>query len=161
MKSLARSRPCPCRLAVLAALGAFGCASSAGPGAEAPAAASAEDPTATSQLGADWRRATGEEGRFSLAWRPLGGELPRNREFDVEVVLREDGEPLAGARVGLRGWMPDHGHGLVRQPIVTDAGGGRYLVEGLLLHMRGTWQLFFDVRVGSARDVVAFEFELG
>ena len=33
----------------------------------------------------------------------------------------------------------------VVRPQTTDNGDGSYLIEGMLLHMRGFWQVFFDV----------------
>lgn len=107
-----------------------------------------------------WQVATGDDGLFDLAWRPVGGTVPRNEVFKLEVMLLRDGQLLAGPQVRVRGWMPDHGHGLVRTPLVTDLGDGRHRVEGLLLHMRGLWQLFFDVTDGQQTDCVSFELSL-
>ncbi len=107
-----------------------------------------------------WRTAAGSRAECSVRWRPAGGEVPRNREFELEVELSRGGEPLSGERLQVRGWMPDHSHGLVRQPEVTDLGDGRYRVTNLLLHMRGLWQLLFDVGEGAEHDTVVFEIRL-
>jgi hypothetical protein len=95
-----------------------------------------------------------------LKWRSAGGEIPRNQDFAMDVLLEEGGRPVSGAQINLRGWMPDHGHGFVRQPLVMEKGDGLYRLEGVLLHMRGKWQLFFDVTKESSSDVVSFELEL-
>ena len=60
----------------------------------------------------------------------------------------------------LRGWMPDHRHGFVRTPFIEEDGEGRYSVEGMLLHMRGHWQLVFDVILDEVRDTVTFDIQL-
>lgn len=108
-----------------------------------------------------WQVAPGDKGMFTLAWRCTTSErIPRNESCELEVLVFRDDERAQPTRVYARAWMPDHGHGLVRDPLVTDEGEGRFRVEGLLLHMRGFWQLFFDVETGHDADVVAFELTL-
>ena len=63
-----------------------------------------------------------------------------------------------GVTLQVSGYMPAHNHGLIQLPLVEEQGEGRYLVEGLLLHMRGDWQLRFQVLAG--RDTESFTFEL-
>jgi len=104
-----------------------------------------------------WNVGSGEHGHFALAWRPVGGRVPRNEPFELEVLVFRDGELVTPQAVLVRGWMPDHGHGFVRDPLTTVLGDGRLGVEGMLFHMRGFWQLFFDLHDGSTSDVVAFE----
>jgi len=107
-----------------------------------------------------WRVAESKEGHFVLAWRPVSGDVPRNREFDMEVLVQAEGELLEGSQVRVRGWMPDHGHGLNRRPPVSETRPGRYLVEGMVLHMRGHWQVFFDVIHEGVGDTVEFREDL-
>ena len=102
----------------------------------------------------------GGGGGYVLRWRPVGGEVPRNRACALELELERGGRAWEGAPILVRGWMPDHAHGLVREPSVEDLGGGRYRVTNLLLHMRGLWQLIFDVGTGAGRDAVVFELRL-
>jgi len=110
--------------------------------------------------GSGWHEALSERGTFRLAWRPARGALPRNEDFALDVAVWRDGRPLRGATLVVRGWMPDHGHGMVRRPLVDEAGEGRYRVDGMLLHMRGRWQIDFDVTDGTTMDTVRFEIEL-
>jgi len=107
-----------------------------------------------------WRTGESKEGHFVLAWRPLSGHVPRNREFDMEVLVLGEGELLEGSQVRVRGWMPDHGHGLSRRPPVSETRPGRHLVEGMVLHMRGHWQVFFDVIHEGVGDTVEFREDL-
>ena len=80
---------------------------------------------------------------------------------EPEVVLFRDGQPITAERVDARGWMPDHQHGFVRSPLTNSLGGGRYHVEGVLFHMRGSWQLIFDVNEGNETDKVTFDVTIG
>ena len=57
--------------------------------------------------------------------------------------------------------MPDHGHGMLRRPEVEDRGDGSYFVRGMLFHMGGFWELFFDVYEPDKRkERVRFEINL-
>jgi hypothetical protein len=108
-----------------------------------------------------WRTAAAPDGRTTCAWRVAGADAPpRNQEFALEARLARDGRPLEGASLVVHGFMPDHGHGLVRRPRSSPTGPGTFLVEGVLLHMRGHWQLFFDVHEEAGVTTVAFDLEL-
>jgi len=121
----------------------------------------APDPSAVGVLPelSGWHVA-GEEDGLLVAWRPLAGEVRRNQDLDLAVRVYRDGVALLGAQLVLRGWMPDHGHGFVQAPRVTEEGGGTYRVDGVRLHMRGSWQLFFDVHSGSRTETVRFDLEV-
>ena len=91
---------------------------------------------------------TTRKGGYTVAWRPVSGPVPMNEHFEIEVWVHRntpDPQPLAGARLFVSGWMPDHRHGMLRKPQTEDRGDGSYVVRGMLLHMRGHWQVFFDV----------------
>ncbi len=111
--------------------------------------------------GPPWRSATSPDGHFACAWRVVGREeVPRNEDFELEVRLSRDERALPGAMLGVRGFMPDHGHGMVRLPRSVDRGDGSYRVLGMLFHMRGHWQLFFDFQTGEEFSGVIFDLEL-
>jgi hypothetical protein len=107
----------------------------------------------------DWHVA-GEEHGLVLAWRPLDGQVRRNQDLDLVVRITLDGVALPEAEVRLRGWMPDHGHGFVQQPLIVEEGDGAYRVVGVRLHMRGSWELYFDVRTDSLNETVRFDLEV-
>jgi hypothetical protein len=44
--------------------------------------------------------------------------------------------------------MPQHGHGMNVAPTVKRTGEGTFRVDGMLFHMPGYWELYFDL--GSA-----------
>ncbi len=128
-----------------------------------PTPAAVEPPTppaeATPEHGG-WTVGASDDGRFEVAWRATGGAVPRNEPFEMEVLVRRGGDPVEGATVKVRGWMPDHGHGMVREPLVREVGGGRYHVEGMLLHMRGEWDLLIDVTKDGVADTARSALEL-
>lgn len=108
--------------------------------------------------------ATSRGGKYTIQWRPVGGEVPKNEHFELEVRLYKNvGDelvPLPDARLAVSGWMPDHGHGMIRQPQAVDQGDGSYLVRGMLFHMGGHWQLFFDVIEDGLSERTDFEVDL-
>ena len=124
------------------------------------AAVAADEPPAEDGGESAWREGTSPSGRLTLRWRPVEGRVPRNELFDLDVELRRDGAPFGGARLNVRGWMPDHSHGFVHVPRVKNLGDGDYFVDDLLLHMRGSWQLFFDVFVDGDLEAVEFALEM-
>jgi len=47
--------------------------------------------------------------------------------------------------------MPEHGHGMNRVPRI-ETGDGHFRAEGLLFHMPGKWELYFDVTQGAVTE---------
>lgn len=92
-----------------------------------------------------WTRVPSRAGQYLVCWRSLTGQVPRNQDFELEVWVLRDGEPVRDALLGVSAWMPDHAHGMLRQVRPEARGDGSFRVEGMLLHMRGHWQLRFDV----------------
>ncbi len=56
--------------------------------------------------------------------------------------------------------MPDHEHGFQRPTEVQPGAAGSFHVKGVLFHMRGLWELTFDVAQGARVDKLVFEVEL-
>jgi hypothetical protein len=97
---------------------------------------------------------TTEQGTFSVRWASKPHPIPINEPF--ELVLDVLG-PAADLTLEVEGWMPGHGHGMVRTPRVTPLGEGpmgeeRFQVRGMLFHMEGAWEL---------RVAIAWRQELG
>ena len=140
----------------------------AGPGSDGPSDPDAAPPApaATSAPAAaafdldDWHVAEATPTDVTVAWRPATGRVPRNEPFEAEVRLLRGGAPVSGAHVVVDGDMPAHKHGLVRKPVVREVGDGRYAVEGLLLHMRGSWVVEVQVTVDGKIGTATYELEL-
>ena len=109
---------------------------------------------------APWVEAVGHLGKHTLAWRPLNRDgVPRNEEFELELLVTRDGQP-ADVQIQVTGWMPAHSHGLVQMPLVEKLADGRHNVTGLLLHMRGAWQLRASILAARSLDTVTSDLDL-
>ncbi len=101
-------------------------------------------------------------GTYLVHYTSQPQQIPLNEPFTLDVqVVRADGKPLTGERLSVDGRMPEHRHGMTTQPIVQVLSGGHFKVEGMLFHMPGRWELYFDIssegRTERARVVVALE----
>lgn len=93
-----------------------------------------------------------------LAWRPLlkaepgthASRIALAQHFALEVQLC-DKAGISDARLQKAdATMPEHRHGMNYRPTITPLGGGRFRVDGMMLHMAGRWQLAFEVRADAA-----------
>jgi hypothetical protein len=71
---------------------------------------------------------------------------PPARGLDTWTLKVTDaaGTPQPGLSVQIRTIMPEHGHGSSTTPIITNQGGGNYLVSQLNLFMAGVWKITFS-----------------
>ena len=60
--------------------------------------------------------------------------------------------PRADVELAVDAAMPEHGHGMNRVPKVGARPDGGFHAEGLLFHMPGKWQLYFDVTRGAVTE---------
>lgn len=87
-------------------------------------------------------------------------EVNRMHEWVLHIETA-DGELVEDAEIAVDGGMPAHNHGLPTQPRVTEyLGEGNYRVQGLRFHMRGTWQVSFDIREEDRSDTTTFDIML-
>ena len=92
-----------------------------------------------------------KSGDLLLAYRPASGagRLPMAQHFALEVQLC-DKDGVSAARLHKAdATMPEHRHGMNYRPAITPLSGGRFRVEGMMLHMAGHWQLSFEVLAGK------------
>lgn len=109
---------------------------------EAPARAGVAIPTP--------REAVTRDGLYRVTWQPSGGFAPVNEHFELDVtVARNDPArtPVDNGAIVVDCQMPDHGHGMLREPRSEALGEGRYKVRGMLLHMGGHWTVALNVIV--------------
>jgi len=122
-------------------------------GGEAPPPAPAPAVTAPARAGIPFsepRVAVTRDGLYRLSWAPVGGFVPVNEHFELEVTVTKNdaaATPVEGGAVVVDCQMPDHGHGMLREPRSEDLGGGKHKVRGLLLHMGGHWTMALSVLV--------------
>ena len=103
------------------------------------------------------------DGAYLMTWRPKGGVIPINEGFEVGVDLtlnNAERTPVTGAEIAMTCFMPDHGHGMLREPRSQEIGGGTYLVEGMLLHMDGYWTVAITALVDAIASTADDELRL-
>lgn len=113
--------------------------------------------TPPSQLDLSLHRPTAE-GRYLVTLRPPAEAPAINQLHSWQVSLETpSGEPVARARIGVDGGMPQHGHGLPTRPRVTrELAPGTYLLEGMKFSMTGWWEIKLAIEGGQGRDRVTF-----
>lgn len=74
------------------------------------------------------------------------GELGMN-SWKMKLLL--DGQPV-GQDVAVTTFMPDHGHGSPKVPVVSAEGDGSAKVDTLFFFMAGVWEITFTPK--SARE---------
>jgi len=99
--------------------------------------------------GPDVERVEGK--RYVLAWRAVP-PIRVGEFFSLEVALcSREGQPrISTLRVDAQ--MPEHQHGMNYRASVRPRGPDRFIVEGLVFHMPGHWELGFDINIGADRE---------
>ena len=107
--------------------------------------------TACTATPPDWvirgEELTSNDGEWTVRWQTDPKELPLNAPFVVEAEIRRvDGTALPeGLLLEVDAAMPEHRHGMNRLPRMIALGDGLFRAEGMLFHMEGRWELYFDV----------------
>jgi len=108
------------------------------------------------------QRVVSSSGAEEITLRTIPQPIPLNEPFELVVGVfdAESGAPCPEAEVFVRAWMPDHGHGMFRQPEVVPAGSGTFEVKGLLFHMGGRWEFSVDIVRGGLASSATVEVHL-
>jgi len=85
-----------------------------------------------------------------------GDQAPLNEVFSFTVHVGDR------KLVSVNADMPSHGHGINTEPEWSKLEDGSWQVDGMLFHMPGAWELYFDV-IGSdgAEERIVYPVELG
>jgi hypothetical protein len=90
--------------------------------------------------------------------------IPMNEMFAIEfwVSPTETGQALTDAmRVDVDARMPHHHHGMYRVPLIRLMGGsGHYEAVGMLFHMPGYWEIYFDITHDGVTERAQFSVEI-
>ena len=70
--------------------------------------------------------------------------------WSYTITDEASGKPATGLSLDIVPWMPAMGHGTSTVPSVSDAGGGVYLIDEVVLFMPGQWDL--RTAVSGAED---------
>jgi len=133
---------------------------------EAPAEGETESAPEPGDPLADWssgvgRRGTSNDGAWRIQYRTRPEAIPLNDEFGLDVaVFDRDGKLAPDVDLVVDAAMPHHRHGMLQAPTIEPRDDGTFHVEGLLFHMPGYWELYFDVTVDGITERTQFVVEL-
>jgi hypothetical protein len=107
------------------------------------------------------RQADSNGGNYTVSFKPSPDPIPMNQLFDLVVTVtpKAPGSGSAPA-VEVDARMPAHGHGMNRVPKVARQRDGSFKAEGLLFHMPGHWELYFDISQGGKSERAQFDVDL-
>lgn len=121
-----------------------------------------ESPPSHGDVGTPTRETCSNGGRYHIRVS-APDPFPLNQLFGLEATVEEGCDPPrrpAAARLRVDAAMPEHRHGMNTQAVTTPSGAGRFGVEGLLLHMPGRWELYFDITDGAVTERAQLDFIL-
>jgi hypothetical protein len=113
--------------------------------------------------GATVRRLESMGGAYVVEYRTEPATIPLNELFSIHaIVMHVAGDPIdESISLTPDARMPHHRHGMNTMPAVARLGPGQFLIEGMMFHMPGRWEIYFDMtRDGEterAMDVVELE----
>jgi tripartite motif-containing protein 71 len=86
-------------------------------------------------------------GAYEIKYLAAPTAIPLNEPFDLQFsVLDQAGKTLgSGITVQVDAGMPAHHHGMNQKAAIKVNSDGTYTASGLLFHMPGRWQIYFDV----------------
>lgn len=107
--------------------------------------------------------AVSNDGAYQVAYLPEPSPVPLNDVFSLHVWVRDaknTAEWFSDAGLAADAAMPAHQHGMNVEPAIKPLGKGDFLVEGMLFHMAGHWELYLDVTRGGITERAQFDVEL-
>jgi hypothetical protein len=155
------------RFVALFALAVAACAGPrAGPRGGAAPPAGHEHPETSPSPPHPWEGGTSitsADGAWRVVYRLSGDAIPRGKPFTIDAwVFAADAPELPRTDVELTmdAAMPEHGHGMNRVPRIERRRDGRFHAEGMLFHMPGKWELYFDVTRGPVTERAQIDVQL-
>jgi hypothetical protein len=115
---------------------------------------------------APWQGAssvTSNAGAYRVMYRASPAPIPRGDPFALDVWIfdaRDLDRPLAGVALSVDAAMPEHQHGMNRRASVRALDAGAFHADGLLFHMPGRWEIYFDVTRGAITERAQARVEL-
>ena len=93
-------------------------------------------------------------GSFRLLVVPGPNDIPKNKlfAFTVQVLSGDGSKPLTDIELAVDAAMPAHHHGMNTRPKVVANPDRTFAVRGMMLHMAGDWEIYFDVTRGGVTE---------
>ena len=99
---------------------------------------------------------TSDGGGHVVDLQPRGGEIQWNKHFSLDITLRSKKPVSEKFEVRVDADMPAHQHGMNTKSETFEQGGGTYLVEGMLFHMKGDWVITVELIDGEVTEKVEY-----
>ena len=100
-------------------------------------------------------------GTYTVAFETSPASIPMNEPFTVVFkVSPRSGGVAEGAKVEIDARMPAHGHGMNRAPKLSKMPDGSTRAEGMLFHMPGHWEMYFDITQGGRSERAQVDVDL-
>jgi hypothetical protein len=94
-------------------------------------------------------------GAWRITYRTDPAPPERGQPFSVEAwvfAAAEPDRPREDVALRIDAAMPQHQHGMNRVPTISSSDAGGFRAQGLLFHMAGRWELYFDVTQGAVTE---------
>jgi len=101
-----------------------------------------------SPAGLDWANAhelTSNAETYTVEILPPPDAFATNEPFDMTVRVTANDDETGALSLNADAAMPHHGHGMNQQPKVSRLEDNVFRVTGMLLHMPGRWEMYFDI----------------
>lgn len=145
------------RIAILATAALTGCSGQAG-----DASKSAQSQPSRVTARSFQNSGPSSDQGYIVKWSSAPNPLPLNEPFDIvfSVTPMKHSSESDKLEVAVDAAMPSHGHGMNTQPSVQHEADGSYVARGLLFHMSGHWELYFDITAGNITERAQFGLDL-
>lgn len=93
-------------------------------------------------------RITSNAGGYEVVFALVPPKVALNEPFEIQAcVTVKAGTPTDAKNmvISVDAAMPQHQHGMNTKPRIEQTGDGCIHVEGMLFHMVGRWELYFDI----------------
>lgn len=91
---------------------------------------------------------TSNAGGYEVVFTLVPPKVPLNEPFEIRAcVTAKAGSPTDAENlvISVDAAMPQHQHGMNTKPRIEQTGDGCIHAEGMLFHMVGRWELYFDI----------------
>jgi hypothetical protein len=110
------------------------------------------------------RHVISNAGAYLVTYETDPPAIPMNEPFTIRVRLFEQATgrvvPADEIALAVDARMPEHFHGMNRVPVISRDGSADFTATGMLFHMHGSWELYFDITRGGVTERAQTRVEL-
>ncbi|MEM7166527.1 MAG: hypothetical protein AAF581_13760 [Planctomycetota bacterium] len=104
----------------------------------------------------DGPQVTSAVGTYQVHYQ-IPDPIPLNEPFSVAAWIAT---PNREVDLSVDAAMPHHHHGMNQQPRLRRSRDGSYTADGMLFHMPGDWEIYFDVTDGAVTERAQISVEI-